>query len=127
LKSVTENRLPKGRISLVVGLFVAITALRPSLAAIPEIQPSWINNAIWYQIFPERFRNGDPSNDPTIETLQGTWPYDIQTKWQIMPWTADWYKLQPWKCPISRIFYYKSTIAPLLWHLPGILDKPTIL
>ncbi|MCR5641327.1 MAG: glycoside hydrolase family 13 protein [Lachnospiraceae bacterium] len=26
--------------------------------------PSWVNATIWYQIFPERFCNGDPSNDP---------------------------------------------------------------
>lgn len=26
--------------------------------------PDWVNDTIWYQIFPERFENGDPSNDP---------------------------------------------------------------
>ncbi len=26
-------------------------------------QPSWVKNAVFYQIFPERFCNGDPSND----------------------------------------------------------------
>ncbi|MBP6902010.1 MAG: glycoside hydrolase family 13 protein [Burkholderiaceae bacterium] len=26
--------------------------------------PSWAADAIWYQVFPERFRNGDASNDP---------------------------------------------------------------
>ncbi len=26
--------------------------------------PSWAENAIIYQIFPDRFRNGDPTNDP---------------------------------------------------------------
>ncbi|HSV14910.1 MAG TPA: alpha amylase N-terminal ig-like domain-containing protein [Tepidisphaeraceae bacterium] len=26
--------------------------------------PDWAKHAVWYQIFPERFRNGDPSNDP---------------------------------------------------------------
>jgi cyclomaltodextrinase / maltogenic alpha-amylase / neopullulanase len=30
--------------------------------------PSWVKNTIWYQIFPERFCNGDKSNDP-IGTL----------------------------------------------------------
>ena len=34
-------------------------------AALPEIRtPDWAKQAIWYQIFPERFCNGDPSNDP---------------------------------------------------------------
>jgi len=28
------------------------------------VTPDWAKHAIWYQIFPERFRNGDPSNDP---------------------------------------------------------------
>ncbi|MDQ0254617.1 glycosidase [Evansella vedderi] len=26
--------------------------------------PEWVNNTVWYQIFPERFANGDPSIDP---------------------------------------------------------------
>ncbi|WP_438449007.1 alpha-glycosidase [Gorillibacterium sp. sgz5001074] len=26
--------------------------------------PSWVKDAVFYQIFPERFANGDPSNDP---------------------------------------------------------------
>jgi Glycosidases len=32
--------------------------------------PSWIRDRVWYQIFPERFRNGDPANDP-----EGTLPW----------------------------------------------------
>ena len=27
------------------------------------VQPSWVKEAVFYQIFPERFCNGDPSND----------------------------------------------------------------
>lgn len=27
-------------------------------------EPAWIKNTVWYQIFPERFANGDISNDP---------------------------------------------------------------
>ncbi len=26
--------------------------------------PGWVNDTVWYQIFPERFCNGDTSNDP---------------------------------------------------------------
>lgn len=26
--------------------------------------PAWVNETVWYQIFPERFCNGDKSNDP---------------------------------------------------------------
>jgi glycosidase len=37
--------------------------------------PDWAKHAIWYQIFPERFRNGDPGNDPP------------NTK----KWTSNWF------------------------------------
>lgn len=33
--------------------------------------PSWLPDAVFYQIFPDRFRNGDPSNDVT----EGEWDY----------------------------------------------------
>lgn len=33
--------------------------------------PDWVKNAIFYQIFPDRFRNGDPSNDPVGNGASG--------------------------------------------------------
>ncbi len=38
--------------------------------------PDWAKHAVWYQIFPERFRNGDPSNNPP----------------RTVPWTHEWYR-----------------------------------
>lgn len=35
--------------------------------------PAWVKETVWYQIFPERFANGDPSNDP-----EGTLPWGSQ-------------------------------------------------
>jgi len=85
--------------------------------------PEWARDAVWYQIFPERFRNGDTTNDPTIETLAGTWPYDTQTYWQVTPWTDDWYKLQPWEEANGRGFYYNAQLRRYGGDLQGILDK----
>ena len=45
------------------------SAMRPSFET-----PEWAQHAIWYQIFPERFRNGSMSNDPA----------------NVTPWTARW-------------------------------------
>jgi cyclomaltodextrinase len=36
--------------------------------------PAWIPDAVFYQIFPERFRNGDPSNDPAGTAAWGGVP-----------------------------------------------------
>jgi glycosidase len=46
--------------------------------------PEWARHAVWYQIFPERFRNGDPSNDP------GDAEYE-----NLLSWTADWWDTHP--------------------------------
>ncbi len=36
--------------------------------------PDWVPDAVFYQIFPERFCNGDPSNDPPITETWGGMP-----------------------------------------------------
>lgn len=36
--------------------------------------PAWVKDAVFYQIFPERFANGDPSNDPANVQPWGTKP-----------------------------------------------------
>ncbi len=50
---------------------------RLDLHALPVIRiPVWAQEAIWYQIFPERFANGDPANDPSPKRS----------------WTSAWYE-----------------------------------
>lgn len=39
--------------------------------------PAWALGATWYQVFPERFRNGDPANDPVAPDSS------------LEPWTSD--------------------------------------
>ncbi|WP_179395964.1 glycoside hydrolase family 13 protein [Lacticaseibacillus absianus] len=37
----------------------------PYYHAIDQVTiPAWVQDTVWYQIFPERFANGDPRNDP---------------------------------------------------------------
>lgn len=37
--------------------------------------PEWVKDTIWYQIFPERFGNGDPSLNP-----EGTLPWEVKNR-----------------------------------------------
>ena len=83
----------------------------------------WSKAGIWYQIFPERFRNGDISNDPTIETLNGTWPFDPVEEWQISPWGSDWYKMQKWELKTGKDFYYVAQRRRYGGDIQGIIDK----
>ena len=36
--------------------------------------PEWVADAVFYQIFPERFDNADPGNDHTRDTLEAEVP-----------------------------------------------------
>ena len=47
---------------------------------IPRV-PDWSKEAVWYQIFAERFANGDKNNDPTAHDLEGAWPHQIGTSY----------------------------------------------
>ena len=88
---------------------------------IPRV-PEWSKEAVWYQIFPERFANGDKSNDPAPYDMEGAWPYKIPEGWQISPWTSDWYKLQPWEKANTHDFYWNSGVRRYGGDIQGIID-----
>ncbi len=83
----------------------------------------WAKDAIWYQIFPDRFYNGDTTNDPTIESLWGVWPWEHQTWWEVSPWTSDWYELQPWEKANERDYDYQFQLRRYGGDIQGIIDK----
>ncbi len=62
-------------------------------AAWPEPRmetPDWAKGVVWYQIFPERFFNGNPGNDPT-----GPWTFDPG-------WSSDWMSVSPEELDAAR-------------------------
>ncbi|MDX2127835.1 MAG: glycoside hydrolase family 13 protein [Chloroherpetonaceae bacterium] len=85
--------------------------------------PKWAKSAIWYQIFPERFRNGDPTNDPTLSTLSGAYPHDTLSPWQIHPWGSDWYELQPYEKKNGKNIWFNIQRRRYGGDLQGIIDK----
>lgn len=95
----------------------------------PEIKdissvPGWAKEAIWYQIFVERFRNGDLSNDPTPEDMKGAYPGSLPGNWQITPWGHDWYSHEPWLDSVkANGFYGKIQTRRYGGDLQGVLDK----
>ena len=88
---------------------------------IPRV-PEWAKTAVWYQIFPERFANGDKSNDPTPHDMEGAWPYYTPDGWQTSPWTSDWFKLQPWEKADGHDFYWNSAVRRYGGDLLGVID-----
>jgi glycosidase len=86
--------------------------------------PSWSKEVVWYQIFVERFRNGDPSNDPTPADMSGSYPGELPADWKITPWGSDWYSHEQWLDSVKgNGFYSKIQARRYGGDLQGVLDK----
>jgi cyclomaltodextrinase / maltogenic alpha-amylase / neopullulanase len=76
---------------------VARSATLPHLggtrSARPVTVPDWAKDAVWYQIFPERFRNGSPKSDPVLADIHD----GPVNGWATCPWGMDWYRREPWE------------------------------
>ncbi len=84
--------------------------------------PAWSADAVFYQIFPERFRNGDPANDPTRESLE--FPEAVPQSWKITPWTSDWYSRSDWEKQLGGDFFENGVFNRRYGgDLQGVLDK----
>ena len=95
----------------------------PGLAAPFDQPPEWAREAIWYQIFVERFRNGDPSNDPRPEYMQGSYPGFVPDDWKITPWHQDWYEQEEWAKGEGEHFHKLAAARRFGGDLQGVLDK----
>lgn len=85
--------------------------------------PAWAQDAIWYQVFPERFANGDTSNDPTAAScaipLVGM---NMPANWHTTPWTQDWYQADDYT-DTSKSFNSWLQYRRFGGDLQGLLDK----
>ena len=89
-----------------------------------EFVPDWAKSAVWYQVFPERFRDGDPSNNPTVGDIAGADPAEPPKVWQIHPWGSDWYKLQPYEVANGEPEVWKHLLRRRYGgDLQGVIDK----
>ena len=98
-----------------------------------ENPPEWAKAVIWYEISVERFRNGDLTNDPTSDDIQGAYPGFVPKGWSVTPWTHDWYKNDSYFANIGnqqdyygnelKKFVDKAQMRRYGGDLQGVLDK----
>ena len=89
---------------------------------IPRV-PEWSKTAIWYQIFPERFYNADLSNDPTVKDVINIYPFIEPENWEVIPWTSDWFKRQPYEEKLDYNFYQINGLRRYGGDLQGVIEK----
>ena len=96
----------------------------PAPPAAPNLAvPAWAGDAIWYQLFVERFRNGDPANDPTPHDIEGFSTAGVPDGWRTTPWSWDWYKEEPWAVATGRDFYTSVQFRRYGGDLQGVMDR----
>jgi glycosidase len=84
-------------------------------------EAAWARDAVFYQIFPERFRNGDPSNDPTRASIEQS--ERAPASWAVSSWTGDWYARADWEKAIGEGFYDAVFHRRYGGDLQGVIDK----
>ena len=83
--------------------------------------PDWAETAVWYQIFPERFQNGDPKNDPAADYCRI--PDQIRSRWGMIPWTKEWYALTDWEKDLAGDVYGTNAHRRYGGDFQGVIDK----
>ncbi|RKI42735.1 hypothetical protein D7V86_18790 [bacterium D16-51] len=57
--------------------------------------PDWMKNAVIYQIFPDRFYNGDTSNDYAQKEARGSVGYEFVDNWYTIPENPEQEEMNP--------------------------------
>jgi len=89
----------------------------------PQKNTDWAKGLVWYQVFPERFNNGDSSNDPIKDYVMSEHSGFESKEWQISEWTSEWYRLTPKELSTGEDFDYNVIRRRYGGDLQGIIDK----
>lgn len=101
------------RISLIGIIILLLSPFSVSWAQAPE----WSKGLVWYQIFPERFRNGDLTNEPNKERAK------VPEGWSLSSWTSDWYARAHWEQQETPDFYDIVRERRYGGDLQGVIDQ----
>ena len=87
--------------------------------------PQWAAEAVWYQIFPDRFCRLNQDNPITAQDILGTAPWNINAEkpWQIHPWTADWNLRQPYENGNTKDFHTNKLRRRFCGDINGVISK----
>ncbi len=108
---------------LVLLLVLSCTSKSPT-NSVHQNPPAWAKSVIWYQIFVERFNNGDTLNDPTPETMYAASNFiETPKDWSITPWTQEWYQEEEWSQKDVQDFYANLQLRRYGGDLQGVLNK----
>ena len=83
--------------------------------------PDWAKGIVWYQIFPERFANGDTTNDPQPEKVFIN-ADSIPSGWKVARWTSNWFAQSDWEKKLGGKFNNHLYERRYGGDIQGIID-----
>lgn len=84
--------------------------------------PEWSKGIVWYQIFPERFSNGDITNNPTIEKVFANGLFR-PANWKVTRWTSNWFERSEWENELGGNFRAHLFERRYGGDIQGMIDK----
>jgi len=103
-------------------IFLLLIVISLSVFPQKEKVPFWAKGVVWYQIFPERFANGDTTNDPEAEKVFIN-NRKIPEGWAISKWTSNWFAQSEWEKKLGgdvRNHLYERRYGG---DIQGIIDR----
>ncbi len=89
-----------------------------------DLPPEWSKSVIWYQIFVERFSNGDSGNDPVPATINNPpTGFIAPPGWQVTAWTHNWYAEDEWAKELGGSINDKIQYRRYGGDLQGVINK----
>lgn len=85
--------------------------------------PEWTKDAVWYQIFVERFRNGNNNNNPRLPWIKGALLDSFPDSWEVTPWGHNWYAQENWASKTGLEFYRTIQMRRYGGDLEGVREK----
>lgn len=103
-------------------ILLVLYALLFSISSYPQnTLPEWAKGIVWYQIFPERFANGDKSNDPTTEKVFLNDSF-IPLNWKVSKWNSNWFEQAEWGKNLGEKFRDHIFLRRYGGDIQGIID-----
>ncbi len=76
----------------------------PLLIKAQDKFPEWARGIVWYQIFPERFADGDVKNDSSLIDKVEIEAHKNIPSWHVTKWTSNWFAESNWEKDLGGNF-----------------------
>ncbi len=110
------------------GLVVVFCFLNFTTALFAQANfPKWARGIVWYQIFPERFADGDTKNDSSLIDKVKIETHEDIHNWHVTKWTSNWFAESGWEKELGGDFRSHLFERRYGGDLQGIIDHLTYL